>query len=248
MLKSAGFPAQFVVDQGRAGQQNLRQQWGDWCNIKGAGFGTRPTTSTGNPLIDAIIWVKPGGESDGTSNSSSPRYDSTCSLVRFTPLCERKRVCSLLWCSPTRRSPHPRLEPGSRRTSRPLCRRPTRRCEGKRDGVRSCSRSVLYLVQNLGVSFVLLSIMVRTACAGVARLVVEDENALSCAHSLCQAAQATPTSYEYSPIVPEAIRNVRARSTCMGKVEIIFCEGLLDSAGKHRIHGGLIQTGHTVRI
>lgn len=152
MLKSAGFPAQFVVDQGRAGQQNLRQQWGDWCNIKGAGFGTRPTTSTGNPLIDAIIWVKPGGESDGTSNSSSPRYDSTCSLVRSAPLCEGGHVCLLLWCSPTRRSPHPRLVPGSRRTSKPLCRRPTRRCEGKRDGVRSCSRSVLYLVQNLGVS------------------------------------------------------------------------------------------------
>lgn len=80
MLASAGFPAQFVVDQGRSGQQNLRQQWGDWCNIKGAGFGTRPTTNTGNSLIDAIVWVKPGGESDGTSNSSSPRYDSTCSL------------------------------------------------------------------------------------------------------------------------------------------------------------------------
>nr|QDK64601.1 endoglucanase 4 [Ganoderma lucidum] len=84
MLASAGFPAQFVVDQGRAGQQNLRQQWGDWCNIKGAGFGTRPTTDTGNSLIDAIVWVKPGGESDGTSNSSSPRYDSTCSLSDAT--------------------------------------------------------------------------------------------------------------------------------------------------------------------
>ncbi len=93
MLQSAGFPAQFVVDQGRAGQQNLRQQWGDWCNIKGAGFGTRPTTSTGNPLIDAIIWVKPGGESDGTSNSSSPRYDSTCSLVRFA-LFANASVCA----------------------------------------------------------------------------------------------------------------------------------------------------------
>ena len=79
-LKNQGFPATFVVDQGRAGQQNLRQQWGDWCNIKGAGFGTRPTTSTPDSLIDAIVWVKPGGESDGTSNSSSPRFDSTCSL------------------------------------------------------------------------------------------------------------------------------------------------------------------------
>ncbi|KZS89991.1 cellobiohydrolaseII [Sistotremastrum niveocremeum HHB9708] len=80
MLTSSGFPAHFIVDQGRSGQQNLRQQWGDWCNIKGAGFGTRPTTNTGSALIDAIVWVKPGGECDGTSNSSAPRYDSTCSL------------------------------------------------------------------------------------------------------------------------------------------------------------------------
>ncbi|KIP12323.1 glycoside hydrolase family 6 protein [Phlebiopsis gigantea 11061_1 CR5-6] len=79
-LQSQGFPATFIVDQGRSGQQNLRQQWGDWCNIKGAGYGTRPTTNTGSSLIDSIVWVKPGGECDGTSNSSSPRYDSTCSL------------------------------------------------------------------------------------------------------------------------------------------------------------------------
>ncbi|KAI0811007.1 cellobiohydrolase II [Irpex lacteus] len=83
-LQSAGFPATFIVDQGRSGQQNLRQQWGDWCNIKGAGFGTRPTTNTGSSLIDSIVWVKPGGESDGTSNSSSPRFDSTCSLSDAT--------------------------------------------------------------------------------------------------------------------------------------------------------------------
>ena len=80
-LQSQGWDATFVVDQGRAGQQNLRQQWGDWCNIKNAGFGTRPTTNTGSQFIDSIVWVKPGGECDGTSNSSSPRFDSTCSLV-----------------------------------------------------------------------------------------------------------------------------------------------------------------------
>ncbi|KAG8918875.1 Beta-glucosidase cel3A, partial [Tulasnella sp. 417] len=75
-----GFPAHFIVDQGRSGQQNLRVAWGDWCNIKGAGFGMHPTTSTPDAIIDAIVWVKPGGECDGTSNSSSARYDSTCSL------------------------------------------------------------------------------------------------------------------------------------------------------------------------
>ncbi|THH30745.1 hypothetical protein EUX98_g3440 [Antrodiella citrinella] len=80
VLQQQGFPATFIVDQGRSGQQNLRQAWGDWCNIKGAGFGLRPSTNTPSPLIDSIVWVKPGGECDGTSNSSSPRHDPTCSL------------------------------------------------------------------------------------------------------------------------------------------------------------------------
>jgi cellulose 1,4-beta-cellobiosidase len=38
----------------------------------------RPTTDTGNTLEDAFVWVKPGGEADGTSNSSAPRYDYHC--------------------------------------------------------------------------------------------------------------------------------------------------------------------------
>ena len=59
----------FIVDQGRSGVQNLRQQWGDWCNVKGAGFGTRPTTNTGSSFIDSIVWVKPGGECKNTSDS-----------------------------------------------------------------------------------------------------------------------------------------------------------------------------------
>ncbi|KAK0482531.1 cellobiohydrolaseII [Armillaria novae-zelandiae] len=71
-------PAHFIVDQGRSGKQNIRTAWGDWCNVKGAGFGTRPTTNTGSSLIDSIVWVKPGGECDGTSNTSSPRYDAHC--------------------------------------------------------------------------------------------------------------------------------------------------------------------------
>jgi len=75
-----GFPPHFIVDQGRSGVQNIRQQWGDWCNVKGAGFGMRPTTSTGFSAIDAIVWVKPGGECDGTSNSSAARFDFHCAL------------------------------------------------------------------------------------------------------------------------------------------------------------------------
>lgn len=78
-------PAHFIVDQGRSGQQNIRTAWGDWCNVKGAGFGTRPTTNTGSSLIDSIVWVKPGGECDGTSNTSSPRYDAHCGQSDAAP-------------------------------------------------------------------------------------------------------------------------------------------------------------------
>ncbi|KAJ7085679.1 cellobiohydrolase II [Mycena belliarum] len=80
VLSSSGFPAHFIVDQGRSGVQNIRQQWGDWCNVKGAGFGTRPTSNTGYSTVDAIVWAKPGGECDGTSNTSAARYDYHCGL------------------------------------------------------------------------------------------------------------------------------------------------------------------------
>ncbi|KAF9872501.1 glycosyl hydrolase family 6 [Colletotrichum karsti] len=80
LLKEAGYPANYLVDQGRSGKQPTGQQiWGDWCNVKDTGFGTRPTVKTGIDTLDAIVWVKPGGESDGTSNSSATRYDEKCS-------------------------------------------------------------------------------------------------------------------------------------------------------------------------
>ncbi|KAF8253946.1 cellulase [Wilcoxina mikolae CBS 423.85] len=68
-LQAEGLPIHFIIDQvaGRA-----------LGNIKGAGFGIRPTTHTGECIIDAIVWVKPGGESDGTSNNSSARFDENC--------------------------------------------------------------------------------------------------------------------------------------------------------------------------
>ncbi|KAF3760337.1 family 6 glycoside hydrolase [Cryphonectria parasitica EP155] len=79
LLSSAGFNAYFITDQSRSGKQPTGQsQWGDWCNAIGTGFGTRPTTSTGLSVEDAFVWVKPGGECDGTSNTSSPRYDYHC--------------------------------------------------------------------------------------------------------------------------------------------------------------------------
>ncbi|KAG8733431.1 Beta-glucosidase cel3A [Ceratobasidium sp. 423] len=79
LLQQYNFPSHFIVDQGRSGVQNIRDEWGNWCNIEGAGFGQRPGTSSVSG-IDQVVWVKPGGESDGTSDTSAVRYDSTCGL------------------------------------------------------------------------------------------------------------------------------------------------------------------------
>jgi cellulose 1,4-beta-cellobiosidase len=79
-LTAAGMPGQAIVDTGRNAVQGLREEWGHWCNVNGAGFGVRPTTETGSKLVDSFVWVKPGGESDGTSDTSATRYDSFCGM------------------------------------------------------------------------------------------------------------------------------------------------------------------------
>ncbi|KAH8653157.1 putative Exoglucanase 3 [Tricladium varicosporioides] len=78
LLKKGGMPNKAIIDTGRNGVTGLRKEWGNWCNVNGAGFGVRPTTTTNDPLVDAFVWVKPGGESDGTSDTSANRYDSFC--------------------------------------------------------------------------------------------------------------------------------------------------------------------------
>jgi len=82
-LNSAGISNKyFVVDTSRNGISNERRDCSNWCNIKGAGLGLRPSIDTSvtglGSLVDAFVWIKTPGESDGTSNSSSPRYDFHC--------------------------------------------------------------------------------------------------------------------------------------------------------------------------
>ncbi|KAH7306003.1 glycoside hydrolase family 6 protein [Stachybotrys elegans] len=77
-LASAGMPNHAIVDTGRSGKPGGRLEWGDWCNVVNTGFGKRPSSSTGSTLADAFVWVKPGGESDGTSDTTAVRYDSFC--------------------------------------------------------------------------------------------------------------------------------------------------------------------------
>ncbi len=73
--RQAGYVAttHFVVDTSRngVGMWDYRGSYPDagtaqdWCNAPNRGNGIAPTTNTGNPLVDAFLWVKVPGESDG---------------------------------------------------------------------------------------------------------------------------------------------------------------------------------------
>jgi endoglucanase len=57
----------FVVDTGRNGSGTTPDE--QWCNPNGRSLGTLPTTNTGNSLIDAYLWIKGPGGSDGNCNN-----------------------------------------------------------------------------------------------------------------------------------------------------------------------------------
>jgi endoglucanase len=83
-MGSAVATTHFVIDTGRNGQGPLNTapyaltpfnqsaavlsglHGGAWCNAFGAGIGLRPTANTGVALVDAYLWVKVPGESDGS--------------------------------------------------------------------------------------------------------------------------------------------------------------------------------------
>ncbi|CAL9521353.1 Endoglucanase E-2 [Nocardiopsis dassonvillei] len=52
-----------VIDTSRNG--NGPAPDGEWCDPRGRALGTPSTTNTGNPVIDAYLWVKLPGEADG---------------------------------------------------------------------------------------------------------------------------------------------------------------------------------------
>ncbi|WP_349657732.1 glycoside hydrolase family 6 protein [Xanthomonas sp. 10-10] len=102
---SAGWPSTigFIIDTGRngwggpnrpagasgsdintyvnSGRIDRRLHRGNWCNQSGAGIGALPTAAPG-PHLDAYAWVKPPGESDGSStlisNNEGKGFDRMC--------------------------------------------------------------------------------------------------------------------------------------------------------------------------
>ena len=62
--------APFVIDTSRNG---AGPPPGDaWCNPPGRALGQAPTAETGDPAVDALLWIKRPGESDGVCNGGPP--------------------------------------------------------------------------------------------------------------------------------------------------------------------------------
>ncbi|WP_214409714.1 glycoside hydrolase family 6 protein [Sphaerisporangium fuscum] len=75
----------FVVDTSRNGTGEWQPPAGrykvpdEWCNPPGRGAGARPTTATGHPLADALLWLNSPGFSNGqcvrgTAGPADPVY------------------------------------------------------------------------------------------------------------------------------------------------------------------------------
>ncbi|MGW3038268.1 glycoside hydrolase family 6 protein [Streptomyces sp. NPDC001178] len=74
-------PQTSVDDYVNGGRIDRRIHAGNWCNQSGAGLGQRPTAAPAAG-IDAYVWVKPPGESDGASsavpNDEGKGFDRMC--------------------------------------------------------------------------------------------------------------------------------------------------------------------------
>lgn len=62
----------FIVDTGRNGLGPDPNKL--WCNPPGRALGSPPTTHPDNPLIDALLWIKQPGYSDGACRNSAVGY------------------------------------------------------------------------------------------------------------------------------------------------------------------------------
>ena len=56
----------FVIDTARNGLGPSPDN--QWCNPSGRALGEKPGAATADPLVDAYLWIKPPGESDGSCN------------------------------------------------------------------------------------------------------------------------------------------------------------------------------------
>ena len=78
-----GFDPKVVIDTGRNGRGHAGSDCKEWCNIRDAGVGRVPSLATALEVVDAYLWLKTPGESDGCTlelpgGGQCPRYDPRC--------------------------------------------------------------------------------------------------------------------------------------------------------------------------
>ncbi|WP_235206681.1 glycoside hydrolase family 6 protein [Paenibacillus tyrfis] len=83
--RPTGASGNSVNEYANSGRIDKRFHRGNWCNPSGAGMGQPPTAApSGYPEshLDAFVWVKPPGESDGSSseipNNEGKGFDRMC--------------------------------------------------------------------------------------------------------------------------------------------------------------------------
>lgn len=89
IMRSLGFKdPHFVIDTGRNGETKARTKIGNWCNIARARIGRKPEAQP-RTNVDAYVWVKAPGESDGSSinyaDALTKKKDSTCEYTESNP-------------------------------------------------------------------------------------------------------------------------------------------------------------------
>ena len=78
-----GFDPKVVIDTGRNGRGHAGSDCKEWCNIRDAGVGRVPSLATALEVVDAYLWLKTPGESDGCTlelpgGGQCQRYDPRC--------------------------------------------------------------------------------------------------------------------------------------------------------------------------
>lgn len=75
IMKALKMKKHFVIDTSRNGAGRYVGSAAGapgWCNPPGRALGKRPTTKTASAQVDAYLWIKPPGESDGQCHPGDP--------------------------------------------------------------------------------------------------------------------------------------------------------------------------------
>jgi endoglucanase len=72
VIAALGMETHFVIDSSRNGNGAAPAGDEPWCNPEGRALGRPPSADTGEPQLDAFLWIKRPGESDGECKGGPP--------------------------------------------------------------------------------------------------------------------------------------------------------------------------------